>query len=116
MIRALDGIEPKVHPDAFVSELAYVVGDVEIGEGASVWPGSVVRGDLGKVTIGAFTCIQDNSVVHGDADVTIGSHVVVAHRVVCHGLTIGDRTLIGNGAVVNGQNSRSRELVGASGD
>mgnify|MGYP002152639094 CR=1 FL=1 len=101
MIQTVNGKTPKIHPRAFVSEAAYVVGDVEIGEGSSVWPGSVVRGDAGKIVIGKNTCIQDNSVVHGDADVTIGDDVVVAHRVVCHGRSIGNRVLLGNGCIVN---------------
>jgi len=101
LIQSVNGKTPKIHPRAFVSEAAYVVGDVEIGEGSSVWPGSVVRGDAGKIVIGKNTCIQDNSVVHGDADVTIGDDVVVAHRVVCHGRSIGNRVLLGNGCIVN---------------
>ena len=101
LIRSLDGISPKIHPDAFVSEFAYVIGDVEIGEGSSIWPGAIVRGDTGKITIGRQTCIQDNSVVHGDADVTIGDNVVIGHRVLCHAKTVGDRVLVGNGATVN---------------
>ena len=101
MIQTVNGKTPKIHPGAFVSEGAYVIGDVEIGEGSSVWPGSVVRGDAGKIVIGKNTCIQDNSVVHGDADVTIGDDVVVAHRVVCHGRSIGNRVLLGNGCIVN---------------
>ena len=101
MIRSVNGKTPKIHPGAFVSEAAYVIGDVEIGEGSSVWPGSVVRGDAGKIVIGKNTCIQDNSVVHGDADVDIGDDVVVAHRVVCHGRSIGNRVLLGNGCIVN---------------
>lgn len=101
MIRSLDGVTPRIHPTAFVSEFAYVVGDVEIGEGSSVWPGAVIRGDMGKIVIGKYTCIQDNSVVHGDADVTIGDYVVIGHRVMCHAKAVGDRVLIGNGATVN---------------
>ena len=101
MIRSVNGKTPRIHPGAFVSEAAYVIGDVEIGEGSSVWPGSVVRGDAGKIVIGRNTCIQDNSVVHGDADVDIGDDVVVAHRVVCHGRSIGNRVLLGNGCIVN---------------
>ncbi|MDD9995610.1 MAG: hypothetical protein OXS35_07695 [Dehalococcoidia bacterium] len=88
MIRSINGKTPRVHPGAFVSEFAYVVGDVEIGEGSSVWPGTVIRGDSGTVVIGKNTCIQDNSVVHGDADVEIGDDVVVGHRVLCHGRVI----------------------------
>ena len=101
MIRSLGGRSPRIHPSAFVSEFAYVVGDVEIGEGSSIWPGTIVRADMGKISIGKNTCVQDNSVVHGDADVEIGDFVVVAHRVVCHGKYVGNRALVGNGAIVN---------------
>ena len=101
MIRSLDGVWPRIHPTAFVSEFAYVIGDVEIGEGSSIWPGAVVRADMGKVSIGRFVCVQDVSVVHGDAEVTIGDDVVIGHRVMCHARLVGDRVLIGNGAVVN---------------
>jgi len=94
-------MSPKVHPNAFVSEAAYVVGDVEIGDGSSIWPFAVLRGDQGKIIVGSNTNIQDNSVVHGDADVSIGDDVVIGHRVVCHARTVGDRVLIGNGATVN---------------
>jgi carbonic anhydrase/acetyltransferase-like protein (isoleucine patch superfamily) len=101
VIRSLDGVAPRVHPTAFVSEFAYVIGDVEIGEGSSIWPGTVVRADTGKVTIGRYTCVQDNSVVHGDADVVIGDRVVIGHKVLCHARRVGDRVLIGSGATVN---------------
>ncbi len=101
MIRSLDGITPLIHPSAFVSEFAYVVGDVEIGEDSSIWPGTVIRADSGKIAIGSQTCIQDNSVVHGDADVVIGDRVVIGHRVVCHARSVGAGVMIGNGAVVN---------------
>ena len=101
MIRSLDGVNPRIHPTAFVSEFAYVIGDVEIGEGSGIWPGAVVRADTGKITIGRHTCVQDNSVVHGDADVVIGDNVVIGHRVLCHAKRVGDRVLIGNGATVN---------------
>ena len=101
MIRSLDGKSPEIHPTAFVSEFAYVVGDVEIGEGSSVWPGTVIRADAGKIAIGKNSCIQDNSVVHGDDDVSIGDNVVIGHRVMCHAKTVGNSVLIGNGAVVN---------------
>ena len=103
MIKPFRGIMPRIHPNAFVSEFAYVVGDVEIGEGSSIWPGSVVRGDAGKVIIGKNTCVQDNSVVHSDdLGAVIGDNVVIGHRVVCHGDKIGNNCVLGNGAVVNG--------------
>lgn len=101
MLRSLDGASPRVHPTAFVSEAAYVIGDVEIGEGASIWPGVVIRADMGKMTIGKHTSIQDNSVLHGDADVVIGERVVIGHMVLCHARKIGDRVLLGSGATVN---------------
>ena len=115
MIRRFMGKTPQIHPTAFVSEAAYVIGDVLIGEGSSVWPGTVVRADRGRITIGAYTCIQDNSVVHGDADVLIGNHVVVAHRVVCHARVVGDRTLLGNGATVNDGVELGEDSLVASG-
>jgi len=101
LIKTLEDKTPLVHPTAFVSEAAYVVGDVEIGEGSSIWPGTVIRGDMGKVRIGKYTNIQDNSVVHGDDDVEIGDYVIVGHRVMCHAKYIGDQSLIGNGAIIN---------------
>lgn len=101
MIRSLGDVSPKVHPTAFVSEFAYVIGDVEIGEGSSVWPGAVVRGDMGKIIIGKHTNIQDNSAVHGDADVVIGDYVTIGHKVLCHAKRVGDRCVIGNGSTLN---------------
>ena len=115
MIRSLDGVTPRVHPTAFVSEAAYVIGDVEIGEGSSIWPGAVVRADMGKITIGRHTCVQDNSVVHGDADVVIGDDTVIGHRALCHAKEVGDRVLIGNGATVNDGVVIGDDVVLASG-
>ena len=115
MIRTLDGITPRVHPTAYVSEAAYVIGDVIIGEGASVWPGTVIRGDMGRIEIGKYTCVQDNSVVHCDTNAVIGDNVVIGHRVVCHAKEVGDRTLLGNGAVVNDGVTIGAECVIASG-
>ena len=103
MIRSWNGHTPKIDPEAFVSEFAYVIGDVEIGAGSSVWPGTVIRGDIGKVVIGRNTCIQDNSTIHTDGrGAVIGDNVVMGHRVLCHADKIGDGVVIGNGAVVNG--------------
>ena len=60
LIKTLEDKTPLIHPTAFVSEAAYIVGDVEIGEGSSIWPGTVIRGDRGKVKIGKYTNIQDS--------------------------------------------------------
>jgi len=115
MLRSLDGVAPKVHPGAFVSEFAYLVGDVEVGEGSSIWPGTVVRADMGKITIGIAVCIQDNSVIHGDADVLIGDYAVIGHRVMCHARVVGNRAMIGNGATVNDGAEIGEESLIASG-
>ena len=103
LIKTLEDKTPLVHPTAFVSEAAYVVGDVEIGEGSSIWPGTVIRGDRGKVKIGKYTNIQDNSVVHVTTDISptrIGSEVTVGHNAIIHGATFEDRCLIGMGAII----------------
>ena len=101
MLRSLNGKSPRIHPTAFVSEAAYLVGDVEVGEHSSIWPGVVIRADNGKITIGANTNIQDNSVVHADHSAVIGDHVTLGHSVVCHASQVGEGALLGNGGVVN---------------
>ena len=98
MIEGLDGKTPKIAPSAFISKMACVIGDVEIGENSSVWPGAVVRGDVGSIVIGNNVLIEDNVVIHGN--VNIGNDVTVGHCAVVEGLKIGDNVLIGNGAVV----------------
>ena len=101
MIRSLNGKTPKVHPTAFVSEAAYVVGAVEIGENSGIWPGTVIRGDASRITIGKNTNIQDNCVVHADQDARIGDGVTIGHGVVCHARIVADNCLLGNGCTVN---------------
>ena len=100
MIRSFNGKTPKVAESAFVSEAAYVVGDVEIGENSGVWPGAVVRGDFASIKIGSNTMIEDNCVVHTGVPMEIGDNVTVGHSVVVHGTKIGNNTLIGNNATV----------------
>jgi len=101
MIRSFEGKTPKIAESAFVSEAAYVVGDVEIGENSSVWPGAVIRGDLGKITIGKDVVIEDNCVIHSGAptipptgDVTIGDGVVFGHGAISNGSRIGNHVMI----------------------
>ena len=101
MLLELDGIKPKVHESAFVSEQATVIGDVRIGPNSSVWPGAVIRADSGTITIGEGSNVQDNSVIHTDDNATIGNGVTIGHGVICHGKTIGDGCLLGNGSVLN---------------
>ena len=100
-LRTLDGKSPRIADSAFVSEAAYLVGDVELGPQSSVWPGAVIRADSGKIVIGARSNVQDNTVIHADDDASIGNDVTIGHGVVCHSGFIGDGALIGNGAVLN---------------
>ena len=101
MIRSFQGKTPKIHPTAWVSEAAYVIGDVEIGEYSSVWPGTVIRGDTIKITLGRYVDIQDNCVSHADDDAFYGDYVTLGHGVVCHARSISANCLIGNGATLN---------------
>jgi carbonic anhydrase/acetyltransferase-like protein (isoleucine patch superfamily) len=114
MIREFDGLIPKIDPSVFVSEAAYIIGDVEIGPESSVWPGAVIRGDCGKITIGRNTCIEDNCVVHGYGDLTIGNSVIVGHGVVVHCSKVGDYILIGNNAtILNDAEIGDYSIIGA---
>ena len=100
MIREFNGKSPKIAPSAFVSETAYIVGDVEIGENANIWPGAVIRGDFARITIGKNTSIEDNCVVHSATDMTIGDNTIVGHGAILHCKKIGNSVLIGNNATV----------------
>ena len=100
MIRTLGDKTPKVAETAWVSEFAYVVGDVEIGEYSSIWPGVTIRGDgAGPIVIGDYVNIQEGSVVHGGG-LTIEDRVSVGHCVVVHCKLVGAGTLLGNNCTV----------------
>lgn len=101
-IYALDGATPRIHPDAFVAPTASIIGDVVIEEGASVWYGTVIRGDFGSVAVRAGANVQDGSVIHATADqaVEIGAGATIGHLCVLHAATIGAGALIANGAVI----------------
>jgi len=100
MIRSFKGKTPRIAPDAFISEAAYVVGDVTIGAGSSVWPGAVVRADFAPIRIGSNTHIEDNSTVHQGDPIDIGDNVTIGHNVVVHCRRIGDDTLVANHATL----------------
>lgn len=115
-IYELDGVAPKIAESAWVADSAEVMGRVTLGEDASVWFGTVVRGDTESITIGAGSNIQDASVLHADfgKPLVVGCNVTVGHQVMLHGCTIGDESLIGIGAVVlNGARIGRNCLVGA---
>jgi carbonic anhydrase/acetyltransferase-like protein (isoleucine patch superfamily) len=108
-IRNFEQHEPLIHASAWVDEQAMVCGRVTIGADSSIWPMTVVRGDINSIAIGERTNIQDGSVLHvthdsefapGGAALSVGNEVTVGHRVVLHACTVEDLCLIGMGAVV----------------
>jgi len=103
MIRAYKGISPKIPASCYVDESAQIIGDVVLGEHASVWMNAVVRGDVHEIRIGAHSNIQDCSVLHGmkqQYGVYIGEYVTVGHNVTLHGCRVEDRCLIGMGSII----------------
>ena len=93
---------PSIDPTAFVHPEAVVIGSVSIGPESSVWPTAVLRGDSGRVIVGARTSIQDGSVIHctSELDTVVGDRCVIGHRVHLEGCTIEDDSLVGSGSVV----------------
>jgi gamma-carbonic anhydrase len=103
IVRPIGESAPKISPGVFIAPGAVVIGDVEIGEGSSVWYNTVIRGDVGRARIGKNTNIQDLCMLHmstGRSDLIIGDEVTVGHRAILHGCVIEDRCLIGMGAIV----------------
>lgn len=99
---AYQGVKPSIAGDAFIAPGAFVIGRVNIGQGASIWFNTVLRGDVDAIHVGGYTNIQDNSTVHvirGLAAV-IGDYVTVGHGAIIHGCTVGNHCLIGMGAVI----------------
>ncbi|HKJ57212.1 MAG TPA: gamma carbonic anhydrase family protein [Nitriliruptoraceae bacterium] len=112
----INGHTPRVDPDAFVAPGVVLAGNIEVAAGASIWFGSVLRAEVGRIVIGADSNLQDGTVVHADPDfdVIVGERVTVGHRVMLHGCTIGDDVLVGMAAtVLNGADVGARSLVGA---
>lgn len=103
IIRPYGGKAPRVDASAFLAETAIAIGDVEIGPDSSLWFGTIVRGDVNAIRIGARTNLQDQTVVHVTSKThptVIGDDVTVGHRAVLHGCTVHDRCLVGIGAIV----------------
>jgi carbonic anhydrase/acetyltransferase-like protein (isoleucine patch superfamily) len=116
MIRSYKEIRPRLGARAFVDASAQVIGDVELGEDASVWMNSVVRGDVNRITIGARSNVQDNCVLHVTAEhpTTLAEDVTVAHSVTLHGCRIERLCLVGIGAIVlNGAVVGEESIVAA---
>lgn len=122
-IRAFEGHRPRIAEDAWIDETAVVIGDVEIGAGSSVWPLTVIRGDIHRIRIGSETNIQDGSVLHvshdsrfvpGGHPLLIRDRVTVGHQVVLHGCEIDDCCMIGIGArVLDGARLEPYTMLGA---
>ena len=103
LIKPVNGIAPVIAPDVFIAETAAVLGDVHLAEGVSIWFNAVLRGDVGPIRIGARSNLQDLVMVHCTSDYSetlVGEDVTVGHRAILHGCTVGDRCLIGMGAVI----------------
>ncbi|HVO03649.1 MAG TPA: gamma carbonic anhydrase family protein [Candidatus Cybelea sp.] len=102
------GITPRIAADAFIAETAVIIGDVEVGPGASIWYGCVLRGDANSIRIGARTNIQDGTVIHVNhpresavgTNTTIGADVTVGHMALIHACTIEDKGFVGMKACV----------------
>ena len=108
--------EPQVADSAYVAAQATVLGDVRIGDHASVWPGCVLRGDINSIIIGDRTNVQDGTIVHlaDDYGVVVGNDVTIGHAAIIHACTIEDECLIGMGAtVMDGAVIGKRSIVGA---
>jgi gamma-carbonic anhydrase len=102
LILPYKGIVPRIAPGVFIAPGVVIAGDVEIGAESSIWFGTVVRGDVNRIRIGARTNVQDGCILHvsGDAPLNLGASVTVGHGVILHGCEIGDGALIGIGARV----------------
>ena len=122
-IRSYRGITPRLGERVYIDLAATVIGDVSLGDDVSVWPGAVIRGDMHSIKIGHRTNVQDNAVLHvthasefnrDGWPLTIGDDVVIGHRAILHGCTLGSRILVGNGAIVNdGAVIEDETVVGA---
>ncbi|RME35861.1 MAG: gamma carbonic anhydrase family protein [Gammaproteobacteria bacterium] len=122
-IRSFDGRQPQIDPSAWVDDSAVVIGDVTLGPQVSVWPTCVLRGDVGSITVGELTNIQDGTVVHvthdgpwtpGGFNTTIGKGVTIGHRAIVHACTVGDWCLIGMGAILmDGAELGARSILAA---
>ncbi|MEF8857173.1 MAG: gamma carbonic anhydrase family protein [Haloplanus sp.] len=95
---AFDGVSPEIHPDAFVCDEATLLGDVTVGPRSSVWPGAVLRGDLGPVRVGEQSHVEDNTVLHQSS---VGDRVMVGHAAVINSASVGSSVLVGMNATIN---------------
>ena len=117
MIYRLADVAPNLTDSNFIAPNATLIGDVTLGAQASIWFNVVIRADLASINIGENTNIQDGSILHVDAKfpMSIGNNVTVGHKVMLHGCTIGENTLIGmNAVILNGAKIGKNCLIGAN--
>ena len=122
-IRDFEDRLPDIHPTCYIDDKALVIGDVTIGENSSVWPFTVIRGDVNSIRIGNNTNLQDNSVLHvthdgpynpGGYDLVVGDNVTMGHRVILHGCHVGNNCLIGMGStIMDGAVIEDNTVIGA---
>ncbi len=109
-------IRPRIHKSAYIAPTAVIIGDVEIAEGASVWDGAVLRGDVAPIKIGRNSNVQDNAVFHGDygQPTIVGENVTIGHMAVVHAAKIGNNVIVGIHAVIlNGAEIGDGSVIGA---
>ncbi|WP_386081480.1 gamma carbonic anhydrase family protein [Vreelandella sp. F11] len=108
-LRCYQGMEPQLGERVYIDPASVVIGDVVMGDDCSVWPMTVIRGDMHRIRIGARTSVQDGSVLHithasdfspDGFPLTIGDDVTIGHKAILHGCTLGSRILVGMGAIV----------------
>ncbi|WGI25821.1 gamma carbonic anhydrase family protein [Halomonas alkaliantarctica] len=108
-LRSYQGMEPQLGERVYIDPASVVIGDVVMGDDCSVWPMTVIRGDMHRIRIGARTSVQDGSVLHithasdfspEGFPLTIGDDVTIGHKAILHGCTLGSRILVGMGAIV----------------
>ena len=122
-LRSFENHTPQLGSGVFIDPTALVIGDVTIGDQSSVWPMSVVRGDIHRIRIGSRSSIQDNSVLHvthagpynpDGFPLTVGDEVTVGHRVTLHGCTLGNRILVGmSTTIMDGARVEDEVIIGA---
>jgi carbonic anhydrase/acetyltransferase-like protein (isoleucine patch superfamily) len=117
MIRSYKGVRPSLGQGVYVDASAQVIGDVTLGDDASIWMNAVVRGDVNSIRIGACSNVQDNTVIHvqrGLFETQVADHVTIGHSVTLHGCRVDALCLIGIGAIVlNGAHIREESIVAA---
>ena len=117
MIRSFKGVRPTIPASCYVDDSAQIIGDVVLGEHASIWMNAVLRGDVHEIRVGAHSNIQDNGVLHGmkqQYGVYVGECVTVGHSVLLHGCIVEDRCLIGMGSIIlNGARIGAGSIIAA---